>query len=691
MSFARQKRLLIGWLALLAPLPLPFSEQLEWAALAAYLAVVALFLRRAAADPGNWLPNWAMNVLGLAYLPFLWLDFAVLFRGQAVRPLLHLALYLLVVKLFALQREADKWHGLLLAFFLFLAAMGTSVHPTVVLYLVGYLALTLLVLARFAYLNVLTSFGHRDHEPVRFPLRGFVAASTLAVIAGSVPLFLILPRLRAPYVMGRGSGGSGLTQAAGFSDEMSLDVASMVRDNPAIALRMEFKPARAAAREVRLRAGTYDRFAGIRWSTSPRRELGRGGGGFRLVRGKPVGSVHIWRQRLDSASLPLPEEALGLEVRRTRLLVDEGGAVSTVDGLPGATLDYEVPLAAARVQVGVPPIASADPGATLALDGVTAEMTALAARVMAGAGDDRQRAERLQSYLIANYSYTLDFVGRGGADPLGDFLFRYRGGHCELFASSMVLLLRSQGIPARLVTGFLGGEDNPLEGFFIVRHSNAHAWVEAYLGEELGWQTFDPTPPAGRPGTQLPSFALLAQQAYDFLIFRWDRYVLTYGFYDQLDAFTRLRGLWLRLQRLFEDDEPAALPVESVPAAAEDSPEALVVPAAANWLPIAVVVMTIAGLLLLWWRSRPPLTATAAYSQLRRRLAAHGLPVAASTAPLTLRARAVERFPAISAPAERIVDLYLGESFDERALVPEEREELERVMRELPELLKRSA
>ena len=62
----------------------------------------------------------------------------------------------------------------------------------------------------------------------------------------------------------------------------------------------------------------------------------------------------------------------------------------------------------------------------------------------------------------------------------------------------MVLMLRSQGIPARLVTGFLGGEYNPFEGYYIVRESNAHAWVEACMPGE-GWRIFDPTPPAGRP------------------------------------------------------------------------------------------------------------------------------------------------------------------------------------------------
>ena len=69
----------------------------------------------------------------------------------------------------------------------------------------------------------------------------------------------------------------------------------------------------------------------------------------------------------------------------------------------------------------------------------------------------------------------------------------------------MVLLLRSQGIPARLVTGFLGAEQNPFEGFYVVRQSNAHAWVEGYPARRGAVALFDPTPAAGRPGSPRPS------------------------------------------------------------------------------------------------------------------------------------------------------------------------------------------
>ncbi len=118
-------------------------------------------------------------------------------------------------------------------------------------------------------------------------------------------------------------------------------------------------------------------------------------------------------------------------------------------------------------------------------------------------------------------------------------------------------MLRAEGVPARLVTGFLGGEYNVFEGYYIVRDANAHAWVEAYL-PGAGWRVFDPTPPAGRPVASAKGAFAVVRQAYDFLLFRWDRYVLTFGLYDQLTIFRTLRSLWLEIKGLFDRPDAGA-------------------------------------------------------------------------------------------------------------------------------------
>jgi len=73
---------------------------------------------------------------------------------------------------------------------------------------------------------------------------------------------------------------------------------------------------------------------------------------------------------------------------------------------------------------------------------------------------------------------------------LANFLFTRRKGHCEYFASSMAVMLRTQGIPARVVNGFAGSTYNPVSDLYMIRASDAHSWVEAFI-DGPGWMTFD--------------------------------------------------------------------------------------------------------------------------------------------------------------------------------------------------------
>ena len=108
-------------------------------------------------------------------------------------------------------------------------------------------------------------------------------------------------------------------------------------------------------------------------------------------------------------------------------------------------------------------------------------------------------AKAIESALQNDYGYSLQMKA-GGVDPLTDFLFNVKAGHCEYFSTAMAILLRTHGIAARVVNGFLPGEYNDAANAFTVRQSDAHSWVEVYFPESRAWVTFDPTPPAGEDG-----------------------------------------------------------------------------------------------------------------------------------------------------------------------------------------------
>ncbi len=108
--------------------------------------------------------------------------------------------------------------------------------------------------------------------------------------------------------------------------------------------------------------------------------------------------------------------------------------------------------------------------------------------------------KRLNHTCNSEYGYSLEMKA-GGPDPLADFLFNVKAGHCEYFSTAMAVMLRTRGIAARVVNGFLPGEYNEAAGAYTVRQSDAHSWVEVYFPETRSWVTFDPTPSAGRSRT----------------------------------------------------------------------------------------------------------------------------------------------------------------------------------------------
>lgn len=691
MSFGREKRLLLGALAALAPLPLPFSQVVEWSFVLAYWLAVAVFLYRAAEGAEEWLPTWALNVIGLVYLPVLYLDFTRFWSGQILRPLLHLAAFALVVKLFAIQREKEKWQILIGVFFLFLASMGTSVHPAMMLYLVVFLSLSILTLMRFAALHFLVSFRQPASVLSEAPWRRFVGTTLALTVVLGAAIFPVLPRVGTPFISAGAGGGGRRAEATGFSEVMTLDGIGRIRTNTKVALRLRYENSPPPFHELRYKGATYDLFQGDRWRQSPllpeRLERGQFNY-FDLQKGLPRSWVGVWQEPIGVRSLFVPVEAVAIDSEERDLAVDEGGAVFT-RRRSRRVLEYRIALGVGVTSVAPPPAED-----SLALDqaGVSERIRDLAAAIM-GEGTLEERVERLEEHLLNEYEYTMDLLGRQVDNPIESFLFDDRRGHCEYFASAMVLMLRSQGVPARLVTGFLGGEQSPLEDYYIVRQSNAHAWVEAYLPSS-GWRVFEPTPPAGRPTSGSTALWRMALQAYDYVVFRWDRYILTFGAADQLSLFSSLREAWGGLKDLLFGSGESKIEPELTPTGelgARSAAESVDEPAgvAGYWW---IAALLLALLIATWaWLRRPDFSATAAYRALRRRARRRGLDLSDAVAPLALGERLKEVWPEVAPAVDPIVGRYLEESFGGRPLRPEEAEYLRRHLREASQAMRRAA
>ncbi|MFH1469908.1 MAG: transglutaminaseTgpA domain-containing protein, partial [Pseudomonadota bacterium] len=151
------------------------------------------------------------------------------------------------------------------------------------------------------------------------------------------------------------------------------------------------------------------------------------------------------------------------------------------------------------------------------------------AREIAGGGAPAERAAALEAWLSRERRYRHLPDPAPTPDPLAGFLLEKRPGHCELFATSLAVMLRAAGVPSRLVDGFYGGEWSALGGYWLVRHADAHAWAEAWLPGQ-GWVSLDATPAIA------PVQADLATALTDGATAAWSHRVLALDGSTQLGA-----------------------------------------------------------------------------------------------------------------------------------------------------------
>jgi hypothetical protein len=273
----------------------------------------------------------------------------------------------------------------------------------------------------------------------------------------------------------------------------------------------------------------------------------------------------------------------------------------------------------------------------------------------------------VENYFQSGFEYTLDLPDTPARDPIAHFLFNTRAGHCEFFASAMAVMLRTQGIPVRLVNGFLQGSYNDVSKHYVVRASDAHSWVEVYF-PTYGWISFDPTPPSGRTSAD-PSLGRLSIYLDAFRTF-WEEWVINYDFMHQATLARQIergsRAARRDSQRYFSDRYNNLLAflrgqVESVSGKADRFLIAIGV------LVVLVILLTLLGPAIHFWRrwslrqrasrgqSRPE-DATVIYQALLKLLAEKGIRKTPSQTPREFATRLNAPY---QEPVSRFTGLYL--------------------------------
>jgi transglutaminase-like putative cysteine protease len=378
------------------------------------------------------------------------------------------------------------------------------------------------------------------------------AALSLPVLFVTALLFVGFPRIGWGFL-----GKLPQNRATvGFGDAVTLGDLDITRQDETVALRLvplaqNHEP--TAYRPIRLRGAAFDIYRNGTWSrgaragfTTVHRQDGLLSIGSRPSHRTGRDDYEIMLEALDVPVLFLPSHTARLRtfprskagvVRPQPIELNSLGEIRYRDEAQ-VGVRYAVMLAKDPVLPGNPPM----PGDNhLDLENRDPRQEALAEE-LAGVGNEAQRAQNLALGLRSQYRYALELSGSAEndaeANPLDRFLFSRRSGTCEHFASALTLLLRYQGIPARMVTGFLGAQWNPLGGYYAVRQKYAHAWTEAWVEDR--WQTLDATPPA----TSAPGVSRVAGLGMflDTLRMRWHKYIIGFDASLQMDLAKGLKN-----------------------------------------------------------------------------------------------------------------------------------------------------
>src|SRR5688572_7149123 len=478
-----------------------------------------------------------------------------------VTALAHLIVFLSGVKLVQVKKDRDWVFLYLISFFEVLLAAGLSFSPVFLGTLTLYLLCGLCAVTAFEIQKARRSITHaetrllvppdsrvfrkggkrswRGTEAARLPI---VAVALLLLIFGlALPLFLIAPRSGAAALTR--SGGS-LTNFIGFSENVTLGQIGTLKQDDGVVMRVRVDDPEPP-QGLRWRGVALDEFTGKAWRKSPearRSEAAEERSGLFQV--GTVEALHrltsqtFFLEPLESAVLFSAPRVVAIQGDLPFVRVDGEG------GLQSRRHDYERLMYKAISDTDIPPIDDlrddmrvypASFERYLQLPENLDRRIVYHAQFVLRNAQARNRydaAKAIEIDLQRNFAYSLEMKA-SGADPLADFLFNVRSGHCEYFSTAMAVMLRTHGIAARVVNGFLPGEYNETSGAYTVRQSDAHSWVEVYFPSTRSWVTFDPTPSIGRTEPVRTGLTAQLHKYVEAIELLWFQYVVGYDKQEQ--------------------------------------------------------------------------------------------------------------------------------------------------------------
>ncbi|RVU44165.1 DUF3488 domain-containing protein [Lujinxingia sediminis] len=522
--------------------------------------------------PGLIRQNWLWNILILTVLVLTIAEYLTNPLADIIALGIRFVLVLILIKLISRRGPRDELQLHALSLLTFAAASAANEGLSFGLLFGAYILSGTFTMALF-HLKSESERRPLLQSPRKSPFDRFyvsvLAGISLAIFASSLLIFFTFPRVGLGLFVTQSRES---LSVAGFSEDVELGSHGVLRSNPQVVMRVEFPEAAPPTdiASMRWRAMTFDSYDGRRWSrtlaeserpapynrnASYDLEFLRPPPLDRLLANETPRQVQIYLEPLGTNILPtlwppatielgLGEMAQLIGTRAASLTRDHYGDLRhTMDSELGLTyslgyFDAPPPTALQRIE-GRMLDARLEDMYTQLPENFDSRIGALAREITATSGDPYSSAGAIAGYFAREFTYTTDLPEVDPDQPIASFLFETRAGHCEYFATAAALMLRSQGIPTRLVNGFLGGTWNEVGDYLTVRQGDAHAWIEVFV-PDLGWVPVEATPAIESGFGQRSAWMRLGADAYDAMRQAWFKWVLEYDIQAQIAVLRRV-------------------------------------------------------------------------------------------------------------------------------------------------------
>ncbi len=478
---------------------------------------------------------------------------------------------MVVLKLYDLRSVRDHLLLYMLVFLEIIIAAASTVSPAFLAILAAFVITSIWAMVLF---NIRRDYEQWNGKNKIITQRGLlspsfflytIAITTLSLVM-TLMLFFIIPRISSGFLERENKS---ILSVPGFADELTLGNIGRGKGSSKIVMRIEFPKVSGPPINMYIKGTTLDNYDGRNWrrSKNTKRKIEKNFNGDLIPEVKLKGRLFnqlITLEPLNTNILFAATPWSKISGNFKNLKTDNSGTLymeskpfsritysvwSTMDGREGAELGS----AELERYLQLPLPGQEDTG----------KIKAFTTELIANEKTKYKAVRKIEAHLRRNYRYTLNPKKGAGKTPLSDFLFYAKEGFCEQYATSMVIMLRTIGVPSRIVTGYVQGQWNDIGNYLLLRQRDTHSWVEAYLPysfskssprtlnnktERMAWIRFDPT---ASEGLVTPVKSSRLALYIDALKWRWTRNIVNYTIDDQIETAITLKHRTNGLRKWF--------------------------------------------------------------------------------------------------------------------------------------------